>query len=47
MPRFTDAMQATRIQRAWRRAAKFVDILRNFLDHGPTKTNTASLGCAS
>jgi hypothetical protein len=42
--RLTDSMQATRIQRTWKRAPKLFDILQCYIDVGPTKTNVAAIG---
>jgi hypothetical protein len=40
----TDSMQATRIQRLWKKTPRFVHILHNYIQVGPTKTNVANIG---
>ena len=42
--RFSDAMQATRIQRAWKKAPRFTDILQHYLYLGLTLIATPALG---
>jgi len=43
-PRLADSMQAIRIQRTWKKATRFVDILQRYIDVGPIKDSVVPLG---
>ena len=42
--RLADAMQATRIQRAWKKAPRFIHILQRYIALGLPKIATPTLG---